>query len=340
MLIDKLNIKGFKNISNISINNFYTTKCIIGINGVGKSNLLSLIAFVSSAFSGVANNYLDFYSKTSLDVLPFGNLGSIIDVTLGFTGHNNINCSVKIKHLADNNFNVQINNQSSKGLDAATDNTLVANYLSNIAYYNSYYNNLFWFSNINNYVCNKNNQASNMFAILRVLKHSYSNIYLEITNLIKFFNPLIKQILLQEDTQKVLVELAYCNKMVDLFSISDGSLRFFILLTLLKLPANLRPNLLMLEEPEVGLNPFLVDILGDLINSYSQSSKVIFTTHSNILLNKLQPQDIKVLDIDNKTGSLSLNNLDATKLEPWLQSYSLGDLWLMNLIGASVFSKN
>ena len=46
---------------------------------------------------------------------------------------------------------------------------------------------------------------------------------------------------------------------------SDGSLRFFGLVTLLNLPREMLPDVLLLDEPELGLHPVAVALIGDMI---------------------------------------------------------------------------
>ena len=51
---------------------------------------------------------------------------------------------------------------------------------------------------------------------------------------------------------------------------SDGSLRFFALVTLLNLPLEMLPNVLLLDEPELGLHPAAVALVGGMIKSLAR----------------------------------------------------------------------
>ena len=56
---------------------------------------------------------------------------------------------------------------------------------------------------------------------------------------------------------------------------SDGSLRFFALTTLLNLPPEMLPDVLLLDEPELGLHPSAVALVGDMIKALSNERQVI-----------------------------------------------------------------
>ena len=48
---------------------------------------------------------------------------------------------------------------------------------------------------------------------------------------------------------------------------SDGSLRFFALVTLLNLPPEMLPDVILLDEPELRLHPAAIALVGNMIKS-------------------------------------------------------------------------
>lgn len=113
---------------------------------------------------------------------------------------------------------------------------------------------------------------------------------------------------------------------------SDGSLRFFALATLLSLPSEMLPNVLLLDEPELGLHPSAVSLIGGMIRSLSVSKQVIVATQSPLLVDSFDVDQIIVLDLE-KDGRTKARRLDPGEYERWLEEYSTGMLWQKNLFG-------
>ena len=72
--------------------------------------------------------------------------------------------------------------------------------------------------------------------------------------------------------------------------LSDGTLRFMGLATLLLQPD--LPSTVLIDEPELGLHPAALSILGGLIRSAATRTQVILTTQSVTFLNEFEPEDI------------------------------------------------
>lgn len=115
----------------------------------------------------------------------------------------------------------------------------------------------------------------------------------------------------------------------DAYSLSDGTIRFICLATLLLQPKP--PALILLDEPELGLHPFAIRILAEMIEAASKRVQVILATQSVTLLNNFEPKDVIVAENDGlKT---SFNRLDEEKLKQWLEEFSIGELWEKNVLG-------
>jgi len=115
----------------------------------------------------------------------------------------------------------------------------------------------------------------------------------------------------------------------DAYSLSDGTLRFICLATLLLQPRP--PALILLDEPELGLHPFAIRILAEMLEVVSKQVQVVLATQSVTLLNHFAPRDLIVAENDGlKT---TFRRLDEEKLTDWLAEFSLGDLWEKNILG-------
>ncbi len=114
--------------------------------------------------------------------------------------------------------------------------------------------------------------------------------------------------------------------------LSDGSLRTIALLTLLLQPENRLPSVMIIDEPELGLHPFVVTLLGSLVHAVSSSCQVILATQSTAVVDQFGADDIVVVERTDR-GETEFKTLDDKQLAGWLEDYSLGELWLKNVIG-------
>lgn len=113
---------------------------------------------------------------------------------------------------------------------------------------------------------------------------------------------------------------------------SDGSLRFFALVTLLNLPPDMLPNVLLLDEPELGLHPAAVSLIGGMIRSLSNERQIIVATQSPMLVDTFNLDEIIVLDLEEGRTRVR-EKLDPKRYQDWLEEFTIGDLWRKNLLG-------
>jgi predicted ATPase len=110
--------------------------------------------------------------------------------------------------------------------------------------------------------------------------------------------------------------------------LSDGILRFICLATLL-----LQPNLpatIIIDEPELGLHPYAIEVLSGLLKKASARTQVIIATQSVTLIDTFDLADLIIVEHSNE-GS-SFHRADPEKLKSWLNEYSLGQLWEKNVL--------
>ena len=113
---------------------------------------------------------------------------------------------------------------------------------------------------------------------------------------------------------------------------SDGSLRSFALVTLLNLPSEMLPNVILLDEPELGLHPAAIGLLAGMIKRLGHDKQVIVATQSPLLVDEFGLGEIIVVDLED--GRTSLRKLNSKEYEVWLdQDYTSGQLWRKNLLG-------
>ncbi len=116
--------------------------------------------------------------------------------------------------------------------------------------------------------------------------------------------------------------------------LSDGTLRFICLATALQQPDP--PLTMLFDEPELGLHPYALTLLGNLFRQFASAGFVrrqaIISTQSALLLNEFEPEDVIV--VDRIGGASTFRRLNSQDLAEWLQEYTLGELWLKNILGA------
>jgi predicted ATPase len=115
--------------------------------------------------------------------------------------------------------------------------------------------------------------------------------------------------------------------------LSDGTLRYLCLLTLLNQPE--MPPLLCLEEPEVGLHPDVIRPVAELLIEAARRTQLIVTTHSESLVSALAEVPETVIVCERDRAGSRLKRLDPERLKKWLEKYSLGELWMMGEIGGT-----
>ena len=113
---------------------------------------------------------------------------------------------------------------------------------------------------------------------------------------------------------------------------SDGSLRFFSLATLLNLPPEMLPDVLLLDEPELGLHPAAVALIGGMIQALAKERQVIVATQSPLLVDEFALDEIFVLNLVD--GRTEFNKLAPNDYHEWLDdNFTPGELWQKNLLG-------
>ncbi|MDZ7616210.1 MAG: AAA family ATPase [Patescibacteria group bacterium] len=84
------------------------------------------------------------------------------------------------------------------------------------------------------------------------------------------------------------------------------------------------------DEPELGLHPYAISLLADLVKSAAERTQAIISTQSPMLLNYFEPAEIVV--VNRRQGSSTFVRLDADALGDWMEEYSVGELWQKNVV--------
>jgi predicted ATPase len=113
--------------------------------------------------------------------------------------------------------------------------------------------------------------------------------------------------------------------------LSDGTLRAICLVTLLLQPEDELPDLVVVDEPELGLHPYALNVIAALFRKASHHTQVLISTQSSTFLNNFDPEDVIVANRDDVQTQFV--RPDPAQLADWLEEYSLGEVWEKNVIG-------
>lgn len=115
--------------------------------------------------------------------------------------------------------------------------------------------------------------------------------------------------------------------------LSDGSIRFIALATLLLQPQQTMPKVLILDEPELGLHPYAIAQLAEMIKDASLHAQILIATQSKDLIDYFDIDDISVVEMNTQHVYTTVTKLKEEDFRLWLDKYSVSELWDKNIIG-------
>ena len=180
--------------------------------------------------------------------------------------------------------------------------------------------------------------AGNLGAYLYALKNTRPDSYTRIVETVRLVFPTFGNFNLAPSTtndRTILLNWHEKDRSDHLFGphqLSDGSLRFMALATLFLQPPERLPNVVVLDEPELGLHPYAISVLAALVRSTAATTQVVLATQSSRLVDEFEPHQIVVLETHGASGT-KCHRLNPSDLAEWLEEYSLGELWEKNRFG-------
>ena len=113
--------------------------------------------------------------------------------------------------------------------------------------------------------------------------------------------------------------------------LSEGT---FKTITLLFYLITEKSSALLIEEPEVCVHHGLLASIVDLIKTYSKQKQIVLSTHSDFVLDKIDPRHVYKVSWDDDTGTMVRHITDAMSPEELgaLKEYldtegNLGEYW-------------
>ncbi len=178
--------------------------------------------------------------------------------------------------------------------------------------------------------------GGNLAPFLLALKEGNSPAYGRIVSTVRLLAPFLEDFVFitngdADRTVSLGWRQAGCDDVFGAHQLSDGTLRAICLITLLLQPLSRMPGLIVVDEPELGLHPYAINVIASLFKATALERQVLITTQSTAFLDCFDPVDVIVADRHGNESQFT--RLNAEDLSGWLEDYNLGEIWEKNIIG-------
>ena len=358
----RLTLEGFKSIKAMDLE-LNPLNVLIGANGAGKSNLISFFKMLNEMMAGRFQQYIGTSGRAQ-SLLHFGPKATLqIEAKLEFEVENGLDTyllrlfhaagdtlifaeetlsyletgreSPRLDNLGAGHQETNINKaieeekQTAKVLKYLLDRCRVYHFHDTSptagVRQSCYVGDSRWLMP----------DAGNLAALLLRFREGDGNAaYQRIVGTIRLIAPFFDDFVLEPDASHRVI-LNWREKDSDRVfgphQFSDGTLRAICLATLLLQPEDEFPKLIVVDEPELGLHPYALNIIADLFSKASLHAQILISTQSSSFLDNFHPDD--VISVNREGKESKFKRLHPEELEVWLDEYSLGEVWEKNVIG-------
>ena len=343
--ISKLTIKGYKSIRNLENFELRNLNILIGPNGSGKSNFLSFAELLKAALSEDNETQIRAFGTANRLFYMGSKITKVCEFRVRFTG-GVTGFKVRIS-LTPNPEDEVVGRTMFSGettgadddwkyLDAAQKNIQEGIRSYRLGSY--HFHDTSTFAPLKHSTSEGNYDylfpdASNLAPFLFRMKEKQPRNYQTIIEVVGLAAPFFHDFSFDRNEETGVIKWWWLQKGSDYkfhpSQISDGTLRFICLATALLQPNP--PSTTLLDEPELGMHPYALTLLAGLIEKASKQTQVIVSTQSAALIDNFEPEDIVV--VERQKGESIFKRLNKDDLKVWLDDYSLGELWEMNMFG-------
>jgi predicted ATPase len=373
--LNKISIEGYKSIKRCNDLKLENLNVLIGANGSGKSNFMSLFKLLHFEMIGALQEFiglnggrdslLHFGAKVTpkitaeLEVIfesrPFKYRMTLTDAkpdTLKFTEESYTDFIPGIGVDAGRNLSLipgtpcylGTGHSESALLSPERANNIIPHYIKNtLAGFRLYH---FLDTSDQSHMRSRSDllgpthllqDGGNIAVHLRLLREKQPDCYQRVVETVRLVFPVFRDFVLEPDNgggNFVMLRWRAAGSADYIFGphqISDGTLRFIALATLLLQPQDWLPPLIAIDEPELGLHPYAIKILASLLHDAANFTQIIVATQSAALVDQVEPEDVIVVDMVD--GASQFQRQSRGKLKEWLDEYTLSELWEKNVIG-------
>jgi predicted ATPase len=362
--IEKITLKGYKSIRNLTDLELGSVNVLIGANGSGKSNFVSFFRLLRELVenrlekavnhAGGADRQLHLGPKHTHQIeaeLKFGlnsfhfTLEATVDNRLIFGDERVVFRPTQDMSQQSTERSLGVGHRESQLKSQADSKSIMSiekHIYNSISSWTVYHVHDTSDTASMRRWCDANDisrlrpQADNLAAFLRHLKQNYQRSYQSIVAVIQLIAPYFQDFqfpIKVQDGDLENTQLNWTQKDSDYSfhpsQLSDGTIRFIALVTALLQPHP--PATILIDEPELGLHPFALETLGNLILETQKRTQIIVSTQSPSFLNSFETDQIIV--VERNDGESSFQRLQSNQLQDWLSDYTLGELWQKNIYG-------
>lgn len=346
-MLSRVIIDGYKSIQHTDVE-LRPINILIGSNGVGKTNFISFFKLINIIYEQRLHNYTMQNSAERLfhyglkqtcelkGYLAFGD--NAYEVRLQARDNGSLFIAEERSYYQSSSFNVSNIDESQIKNSSTYRDRWLRDYLQSYKIFHFHDTSkgapLRSSANINDNRYLKTD-GSNLPAFLFMLQEKYPKTLRRIELIIRSVMPyfgnfsLAPSLLDESQINLQWSDIENNEKYFDANDLSDGSIRFIALATLLLQPT--LPKVIIIDEPELGLHPTAIVKLAGMIKSVaSRGCQIIVSTQSVNLINNFDAEDI--ITVDRKDKQSTFNRLNNDTLQHWLNDYSLGELWTKSII--------
>ncbi len=362
-MLKSITLKGFKSIKSMDIE-LRNLNVLIGANGAGKSNFVSFFKMLNEMMAGRLQQHIGISGRAQ-SLLHFGpKVTPQMEAKLEFEEDRGINTyAMRLFHAAGDTFVfaeetlsflqprfrqpkvVQLGaGQQETRIDEKADAEeptakVIRRLLNRCRVY--HFHDTSPTARVRQYCYIGDDRwlmpdAGNLAALLYRLRHENNGeAYYPIVKTIRLIAPFFNDFDLEPtgpNKREILLNWreTSSDQVFGPHQLSDGTLRAICLITLLMQPKSELQDLIIVDEPELGLHPYALNVIASLFSLASIHTQVLVSTQSSTFLNSFEAEDVIVT---NREGNEShFRRLAPEELEAWLDEYSLGEIWEKNII--------
>lgn len=383
--IESIRIKGFRSLADVEIEALPQAAALIGANGSGKSNFIRFFEMMSWMLkSRRLNEFVQFQGGADDQLFGGAEVSRHIEAEIAIRTDDGLNdyrfvlayvhpdrflfteeafrfsskeISTKAgwQHLGSGHTEAKIVEAGYAdgpvgNVNPTTARTIV-NLLRDCAVYQFHDTSdssgfmKRWEADNSNYL---RSHGGNLAAVLLRLKRKDLRRFERICRLIGRVLPIFERFQIEESYGRAYLrwKAKGTDKTFGPYLTSDGSLRFFALTTLLNLPSEMLPDVILLDEPELGLHPAAIALVGGMIRALAVEKQIIVATQSPLLVDAFGLNEIVVLEMrdgktevrriekakENKDGEENEES-EGNEYQHWLDEFTTGELWQKNILG-------